>query len=139
MKKEAPTEDSLNDEDEDKPRDAAADTELAEIYELHRLRAEASRKEQESLQFQIDIKEAMRSRVGTKQARGARGTTVSPSQQPPANKRPKFQEGTIESCWLFTMSQIEIDVTLGYSSSFQVRVRLRPVRIGPRVTLRTPG
>ena len=118
MKKEAPAEDSLNGEDEDKPRDAAADTELAEIYELHRLRAEASRKEQEAIQFQLDIKEAMRSRVGTKQARGARGTTVSPSQQPPANKRPKFQEGKIESCWLFTVNQIEIHATLGHSGPF---------------------
>ena len=139
MKKEAPANNPLNYEDEDEPRDAETDAGLAEMYELYHLRAEASRKEQEAIQFQLDIKEAMRSRVGTKQARGARGTTVSPSQQPPANKRPKFQEGKIESCWLFTVSQIEIDATLGYSSSFQVRVRLRPVRIGPRVTLRTPG
>ena len=98
MKKEVPAEDSLDEEDEDKPRDATADALAADLYELYRQQAEASRKEQEAIRSQLVIKEALRSRVGTKQARGARGTTVSPSQQPPANKRTKFQEGKIESC-----------------------------------------
>ena len=94
MKKEVPADDSLDDEDKDKPNDAEAE----ELLALYRQSAEAARKEQDALNSCLTIKLDLRARAEAKQARGARGTAVSPSQQPPAHKRTKLQEGKTVFC-----------------------------------------
>ena len=76
----------------DEIKDEPDENEEEEVLALYRQSIEAARREQEAIKSCLSIKLDLRMRAEAKQARGARGA-VSPSQQPPAHKRTKLQEG----------------------------------------------